>query len=200
MLRAGLMLEAGLVPLAYGLGWLAGVDPGASLRWDMMALAQGVGATVPLVGLFALLLTLDRWGPLGRIRRTVEALLGPLMAAARPVELVALCVLAGVGEELLFRGFLQAWLARWIGSTGGLLLGGVVFGLAHAITPLYAALAGAIGVYLGWVWMALGNLLVPVVGHALYDLVALVWLMRRRGRSAHRDEASSPELFSGGDG
>jgi membrane protease YdiL (CAAX protease family) len=187
MLRAGLVLEAGLVPLAYGLGWLAGIDPGSSLRWNPVDLAQGLAAMLPLLGLFAMFLSFEGWEPLGRIRRAVEELLGPLMAAARPWELVALCALAGLGEELLFRGFLQEWIARWAGPTAGLLLGGVVFGLAHAITPLYLVLAGAIGVYLGWVWMASGNLLVPIVAHGLYDLVALAWLMRARRRRGNSD-------------
>jgi membrane protease YdiL (CAAX protease family) len=182
MLGAGLLVEAGLVPLAYGLGWLTGVDPGSALRWDAAGLVRGLAATLPLLAMFGLLLALDRWEPLGRIRRIVEELLGPLTKAARPVELVALCALAGLGEELFFRGFLQAWLGRLLGPTGGLILGGLIFGLAHALTPLYVVLAWAIGVYLGWVWTASENLLVPVVAHAAYDLVALTWLIRLRRR------------------
>ena len=207
MLRAGLALEAGLVPLAYGLGWLAGVDPGVSLRADAKGLAQGLAATLPLAALLALLLAFEGWGPLARIRRTVEELLGPLLAAARPVELAALCALAGLGEELFFRGFLQAWLARLLGPAWGLVLGGLLFGMAHALTPLYVVLAWAIGVYLGWVWTASGNLLVPVVAHGLYDLVALVWMMRLRrrgpggglGPSELADGPAAPDPVSPGD-
>ena len=48
----------------------------------------------------------------------------------------------------------------------------------NLITPTYGVLAALIGVYLGWVWLASGNLLAPVVAHALYDFVALVVLVR----------------------
>ena len=42
-------------------------------------------------------------------------------------------------------------------------------------------LAGLIGLYLGWLWLAVGNLLVPIVVHALYDFVALMYLVKVRG-------------------
>ena len=37
-------------------------------------------------------------------------------------------------------------------------------------------LAAIVGAYLGWLFVITGNLLVPVVAHALYDLVALAVL------------------------
>ena len=64
----------------------------------------------------------------------------------------------------------------------GLIAGGVLFGLAHCITPTYALLAGLIGLYLGWLWIATGNLLVPITTHAVYVFLALVYLIRIRGR------------------
>jgi membrane protease YdiL (CAAX protease family) len=60
-------------------------------------------------------------------------------------------------------------------------LASAVFGLLHAITPTYAILATVMGAYLGVVWIASGNLLAPIVAHALYDFVALVWLLRGPG-------------------
>ena len=65
----------------------------------------------------------------------------------------------------------------------GLLAASVLFGLAHPITPAYAVLAAMIGVYLGWLWLAFDkNLLVPITAHALYDFLALIYLVRTRGR------------------
>jgi membrane protease YdiL (CAAX protease family) len=53
----------------------------------------------------------------------------------------------------------------------------VLFGLLHPITPTYAVLAALMGAYLGGVWLASGNLLVPIVAHALYDFIALAYLL-----------------------
>jgi membrane protease YdiL (CAAX protease family) len=61
-----------------------------------------------------------------------------------------------------------------------LVVSSVLFGLLHPITPTYAVLAGLIGAYLGGVWLANGNLLVVVIVHALYDFIALIYLLRDR--------------------
>lgn len=180
LVRVGLIVEAAIIPLAYLLGGLAGIDPGASLHVSLAGLAGGLVATLPLLGLLGGISALRDWPPLGRIVHLVDEVLGPLADSSRRVERIALCGLAGLGEELLFRGFVQAWLGRQLGSAAGLLLGGLIFGMVHALTPLYLVLAGLIGIYLGGVWMVTGNLLTPVVAHALYDLAALAWLLRSR--------------------
>ena len=55
-----------------------------------------------------------------------------------------------------------------------------MFGLLHPITRAYAVIAALLGAYLGGLWLAGGNLLTPIVAHALYDFVALVYLLRLR--------------------
>jgi membrane protease YdiL (CAAX protease family) len=52
-----------------------------------------------------------------------------------------------------------------------------VFGLAHPISTTYAVLASLIGIYLGFLFVATDNLLVPIVTHAAYDFLALVYLL-----------------------
>ena len=54
----------------------------------------------------------------------------------------------------------------------------VLFGLVHPLTPAYLVLAALAGAYLGWTYVASGNLLVPVLAHALSDFAALAWLVR----------------------
>ena len=56
----------------------------------------------------------------------------------------------------------------------------IVFGLLHAVNAAYAVLAALMGLYLGWLWMATGNLAVPIVAHAVYDFLALVYILNRR--------------------
>ena len=91
---------------------------------------------------------------------------------------------AGVTEELLFRGVFQTWLAGFLPAALAIILPNIVFGLLHARTALYAAIAGLVGCYLGLIFWASGNLVVPVVAHALYDVVALE--LTRRSIAARR--------------
>ena len=52
---------------------------------------------------------------------------------------------AGIGEELLFRGVVQALLERWLGPWIALGVASILFGLVHALTPTYALLAAFAG-------------------------------------------------------
>jgi membrane protease YdiL (CAAX protease family) len=115
----------------------------------------------------------------------LDEMLVPMFRDCRYTQLAILAALAGVGEEMLFRGVIQAAAASWIGGPYGielgLLIAAVLFGLLHFITPTYAALAGLIGLYLGGLWLAVGNLLTPIVVHGLYDFLALAYLVKGRG-------------------
>jgi uncharacterized protein len=108
----------------------------------------------------------------------VEERIAPVFAGCRPAELALIAAMAGLGEELLFRGVLQPALAEHILPWLAAVVVGLSFGAVHWITPTYAALAGIVGTYLGILALVSGNLLAPIVAHALYDLVALLLLTR----------------------
>jgi uncharacterized protein len=170
--------EAGLALLAVGLGRVLGVSPVAQLQPGWTPFFWGVLATAPL--LIALIWILKR--PVGRLRRLVDFVvgeLGPTLAGRSAAELALLAGLAGLGEELLFRGVVQAGLARLVPTSLALLSASVLFGLAHFATSTYALVAGLMGLYLGGLFLVQGSLLAPVVTHALYDLVALLLVVQR---------------------
>jgi membrane protease YdiL (CAAX protease family) len=118
------------------------------------------------------------------LRRVVDRILVPMFRDCRPLELLVISVLAGLGEEMLFRGVLQEAVSGWIGPPAGpwagLVAAAFLFGLLHPLTPTYAVLAGLIGLYLGWLWMLTANLLVPITAHAAYDFLALMYLVKMR--------------------
>jgi uncharacterized protein len=196
------LFEGSLAVVAVGLGWLLGYPPLATFRDDLYALGLGLLAVAPLL----LLLMLCLWVPLrpfSDVLRAVDHMLCPLMRTCSVVELAAIAVLAGFGEEMLFRGVLQAALSDgtrhvldvWTGlgdcpTAAGwvaILMVAFLFGMAHAVNGSYAVLAGLIGVYLGWLWMASGQLLLPIATHTIYDFLALVYLVKVR-RPACADE------------
>ncbi len=47
------------------------------------------------------------------------------------------------------------------------------------------------GLYLGGIFLATGNIVIPLLVHGLYDLAALSCLVRSRGLSASAPHASS---------
>ena len=60
----------------------------------------------------------------------------------------------------------------------------ILFGLLHAVNVAYAVLATLMGMYLGWLWMTTGNLAVPIVAHAVYDFLRVVYILHgRRGEA-----------------
>jgi membrane protease YdiL (CAAX protease family) len=180
--RRGILLltvvcEGSLCGLAFVLSYWWDVPLLPGLYWDPSAQLLGIFASLPLLVLFVLCL---RWpiGPLKGIARFCREVIGPLFASCTWYELAGIALLAGLGEELLFRGVLQVAVSRWLGPATALIAVSVLFGLLHSMTPAYAVIAGLMGFYLGCLWIGTGNLLVPILAHALYDFVALVWLAR----------------------
>jgi membrane protease YdiL (CAAX protease family) len=120
-----------------------------------------------------------RSGPVHRLVSFVVDQLGALVAACSLAELALLAAVAGISEEVLFRGVVQVGLARVLGEPGALLAASVLFGLVHFATRAYAVLAGVMGLYLGAVFLLQGTLLAPIITHALYDFIALIFVARR---------------------
>lgn len=102
---------------------------------------------------------------MGKVRRPVFALFVSILLGAA----------AGLGEEWLFRGVFQTVLSDKFSSNIALAISGIVFGLLHAVTPVYALLAGAASVFFGYLYNISENLAVPMICHAVYDVGALMW-------------------------
>lgn len=183
---AAATFEGSLVAVALLLGWWFDLPPLKTFYFDRGGLLWGLAAVLPLLGvLWGCLKT--PWRPFHEIRRILDDTLVPLFQGCGLVELVIIATLAGVGEEMLFRGIIQAAVVEQVGQPHGvwcgLLAAAVLFGLLHTVTVTYAVLAGLIGLFLGWLWLATGNLLSPIVAHGTYDFVALVYLLRRRAEN-----------------
>lgn len=175
--------EGGLVAVALGLGWIVGQDPLESFHWSLADAGWGIVATLPPLALFWLCLKCPI-RPTKHLVRVVDDLLVPLFRDCRILDLAVISALAGLGEEMLFRGVIQQTVTHAIPAQAGVWIGlavaAILFGLVHRITNTYALFAGVIGLYLGAVWLLTDNLLVPIVAHALYDFLALVFLVKIR--------------------
>jgi uncharacterized protein len=97
---------------------------------------------------------------------------------------IMLSLSAGICEELLYRGFLVHYLSGLLaggvalGVLGAWLVSSMLFGLAH----VYQGVAGVIratiaGLLLGLVAILTGQLILPILLHALFD-VQMLWMYR----------------------
>ncbi len=133
---------------------------------------------MPLVLALRWMLTTNN-AALRRLTTLVEQELGPFLGSLSFVELGVLAAIAGLSEEVLFRGVLLPALGRELSAFGGLLASSVLFGLVHFASRTYAIVAGLMGLYLGILFLLSGGLVAPILSHALYDLTALVVVARR---------------------
>ena len=81
-------------------------------------------------------------------------------------KLFLICVVPGVCEEILFRGFCQTSLAVHVGKTPAILITAFFFALLHG-NPWYFHLYFLLGLLLSWVYAVSGTLIVPMMVHIL---------------------------------
>ena len=169
--------------MAFALGWLFDVAPFGRFRFDIAAVGYGLAATLPMLLLLAWCVR-TRWHPVRRLVDLVEEQLRPYLPGATLGGILLLSLTAGAAEEALFRGVIQAGIGGRLPAWAALAIAGLLFGMAHWLTLSYAVLAGLIGCYLGALFLLADNLLVPIVAHAAYDVVALAVLVRMKPRTA----------------
>ncbi|WP_404359006.1 lysostaphin resistance A-like protein [Methylotuvimicrobium sp. KM1] len=176
--------EGSLILVAALLGWFADINPFADLYFSEQALFYGIVGTVPLF-IFFFALEQINIPSIRKIRSLLVDTLGSGLKTCHWTDIFFLAAIAGFSEELLFRGLIQPWIEASWGMAAGLIGSNIIFGLVHAVTPLYALLATLIGIYLG-LSMDFGgerNLMTPMIIHGLYDFLAFLMIMKsfRRG-------------------
>jgi len=177
--KSACLFEASLTLVAVVLGMIANINPFENLKFSELAIVYGVLGTAPL---FMMFLSLEqvRHTSVSSIKDLLLKTLGPGLHKYHWTDLLILASIAGFSEELLFRGVIQPWIEHAWGAVTGLVVSNIIFGLVHAVTPLYALLATLVGIYLGLALDVTGdkNLLVPVIIHGLYDFLAFLALMK----------------------
>ena len=179
IVRAATLFYAGMALLALAIAALRGASPivapgraAAEIDWLLHPLLGALAAAV-VIGVSVALSSATRWG--AALERELGLVLGPLSVRS----CLLLAGASGVAEELLFRGALQPWL--------GYVAASVLFGLAHfvprrALLP-WTAFTLVAGFGLGALYEATGNVVAPVVAHAVVNAVNL----RRISRSCFPD-------------
>ena len=163
-------IQGGVVFFAFLIGWTIDLDPWSLAHWDPRGFLFGLLFVVPMLGMY-------HFSP--GLRKLAIQSLGESLSLCRWYDLVVLAALAGVGEELLFRGVIYGGLSR-IDPWFALITSNVAFGMLHALSRNYFLMTTAIGFAMHFLANATGqrNLLAPMVAHGVYDFLAFYLLIR----------------------
>lgn len=172
-----LAFEGSLLVLAFALGRVTATPPFRLLHFSGPGVTAGALTGVALLVILTLA-TRSEWPPLARLEQIVREFVAQFFARATLLDLALVSAMAGIAEEALFRGVLQGALLGTVGTVPAVGAAALLFGLAHFITPTYAIVATMIGALLGALLVTTGDLAAPIVAHALYDFLALAWLVR----------------------
>ena len=109
----------------------------------------------------------------------MQEILQSLSAAPLPWQQIllvfAIVVLAPLGEEILFRGFLYRACAARFGPFWGMALSGLLFGAAHLEWQVFPAFA-VLGMVLAHLYRKSGNLWLCIATHAVFNAIGVVLL------------------------
>ena len=94
-----------------------------------------------------------------------------------------LSVTAGIVEEIVYRGFMIWLLGNFVPLWAAVIISSVFFGLGHSYQGLEGALrTGAAGLVFAVLYVVSGSIWLPIIGHALIDILQgrLVFELLRR--------------------
>jgi hypothetical protein len=177
LLWKAIALEGGM--LAVGWFWANMIGFEFLGQFNISWTTTGIGllATVPmLIALYWF--GRSQWEPMARLRELTKRLIRPMFANSTIADIAIISVLAGLGEEALFRAAFQPWVDSLFGITAAVIIVSVVFGLVHYISFAYAVYATIIGAYLSMLLIVTDSLWVPIVVHAVYDFIGLYYIVK----------------------
>ena len=198
MLAVALAAEGALALIGLAWSWVRHIPLTGGPPLPSLAAGTSVAFLLALL-YFWLLRRGPDVAPVQAMRRLYHDLLRPVFGNLGPPAIVLVSLMAGVGEEILFRGVLQ--------QEFGLVVASLAFGAAHVGgrgMVVLGAWAGVTGFVLGELMLATGGLIAPIAAHALYDALALAYIrwgpLPPAGRPTDAEIVIEPGDGSAGDG
>lgn len=175
-----------VVMLAFGIGIAAlctffvnGFSLNIKLSLDAVWLGTALGVAV-----FALVYVATRYlEPIIPSLRSISIELQSMFGHFNWAMIVLISIMAGVSEELLFRGVLQSLLVDATSPLIGIVISSAVFGALHCLSRTYVVLAFLVSLLIGAVFYVTGDLITVMVLHAVYDFFAFRVITTAAARS-----------------
>lgn len=180
LLRVSVLVEGGMLAVSILLGFVLSVPFWTSARLDVVSIAMGILAGLAMLA-GASAVTECSFSFAVRMRRDVDRLMGLFRGATLP-DFFFISMLAGLGEEALFRGVIQGGLVAYIGEPMAIVVASILFGMVHCISKTYVFFAMTLGALFGLLYAWTDNIAVPMIAHAAYDVVALWCICRQPAR------------------
>jgi sodium transport system permease protein len=212
---APIWLRHGLIPLLIGVETLLIAAPAVVFSWlgnypwrevfsiRLPRARSALGAIFLGVGMIPLMNGMSqlqqRWHILPQNTSDMEGmsqLFEPTLQAHPFLAPIVIGLLAGVCEELLFRGPIQAALVRRLPIVLALFTGGFLFAAAHM------DLSGMpertiLGILLGWIVWRGGSIIPAMILHGVYDGVSLAWAAHAMRHGISDETVSTGMLWLG---
>jgi membrane protease YdiL (CAAX protease family) len=134
--------------------------------------------------------------PKAQWARDLSEEFGRILGSLSVTDAFLFALASGVGEELLFRGFLQQVLSTvvfegsWFSEVGadwaGLVGASIIFGLLHIGPNIkkfwpWTVMALVLGAGFGWMYLYTGNVLAPILAHFTVNFFNLQSIGRKYG-------------------
>jgi uncharacterized protein len=143
----------------------------APIRATPTDIAIGIGLGLGVSGASAIIYRV--WAA---YRLSANTYLSLIIQPISPIDVFWLGLLPALSEEILFRGVMLPAIGL---DSIGILLSSACFGVLHMGSTSqwpYAVWAGGIGAIFGIAYVETGNLLVPIVAHAIANwLSGIIW-------------------------
>ena len=171
-----LLSQLAIVALGVFFIWAFDVQiPDANVGW-LQAVAIGTLLAMTTLLLFTLIYRFG--GKFAQMLVNDSLRVSAIFSRYTWVHFACVAALAGVGEELLFRGFLQTWLSNHFAITLAILVASIIFGLLHYLSHAYFISVTLMSVAFGVGYYVTDSLLMVMVWHGVYDFVALIVLVK----------------------
>lgn len=111
----------------------------------------------------------------GGSMKAIEDLIHTAGQSSLILTAVVLAIGPGIGEELLFRGYIQSRLQQRWGIRWAIFIAALMFGAAHA-DPMQSTLTVPLGAYMGWAAYRTGSTRTSIVCHIFNNLAVVLML------------------------
>lgn len=110
-------------------------------------------------------------------------------------DIALFCMCVAIGEELMFRSCIVNGLCKLgLPPLSALVLSALIFGLFHAYSTVYVALASLAGFLFGAMYLQAGSLFHPVFVHFMYDFLTIIFMkLRWRFRKSNEEDEQQPQ-------
>ncbi len=179
ILTAALVTEGLLVLISFIFAGLFEVSVGWHSSWLLLVI--GVVAAFPLLFLNNLVWRWSQSRPNSVFARFSRTVIVPLCKQVNPALALALAALSGFGEELFFRGVLNAIAINHLGLAAAAVMTSITFAYVHFVglvrtfggmLPIYTA----VGFYFWILHFWTQSLFAVTVTHATYNFCAILWV------------------------